>query len=144
MDALLSDLRYGLRLFWKSPLFTCVAIGTLTLGIGANAVIFSIVDAVVIRALPFEDPDLVVTIWEDATRAGFPRNTPAPGNYLDWRRTAQSFSGIAATRGATASLTGDGTPEQILGRATTANFFPVLGVQPELGRTFTEAEDREG
>src|SRR5262245_43207707 len=144
MDALLSDLRYGLRLFRKSPVFTFVGIGTLTLGIGANAVIFSIVDAVVIRALPFDDPDRVVTIWEDATRAGFPRNTPAPGNYLDWRRMAQSFSDIAATRGATASLTGDGTPEQIIGRATTPNFFNVLGVRPELGRTFTEAEDREG
>ena len=144
MDALLADLRYGLRLFRKSPVFAFVAVGTLALGIGANAVIFSVVDAVVIRALPFDDPDRVVVLWEDASRAGFPRNTPSPANYLDWRRMSRSFADMAATRGASASLTGDGTPEQIIGRATTANFFTVLGVQPQLGRTFTEAEDRSG
>jgi len=144
MDALLADLRYGLRLFRKSPVFTAVAIGTLALGIGANTVIFSVVDAVVIRALPFEDPDRVVVIWEDASRAGFPRNTPSPGNYFDWRRMTRTFADIAATRVRTASLTGDGTPEQIMGRATTANFFSVLGVTPQLGRVYTEAEDREG
>src|SRR5262245_12113193 len=125
MDAFLSDLRYGLRLFRKSPIFTVVAIGTLALGIGANAVIFSVVDAVVIRALPFEEPDRVALIWEDASRAGFPRNTPAPANYYDWRRLSRTFADIAATRGRTASLTGDGTPEQIMGRAVTANFFDV-------------------
>jgi predicted permease len=144
MDALLADLRYGLRLFRKSPVFTCVAIATLALGIGANASIFSVVDAVVIRALPFDDPDRVAMIWEDASRAGFPRNTPSPGNYYDWRRMARSFADIAATRGALGSLTGDGLPEQLIGRATTANFFGVLGVRPQLGRTFTEAEDRDG
>src|SRR4029453_78722 len=144
MDALLADLRYGLRLFRKSPVFTCVAIATLALGIGANASIFSVVDAVVIRALPFDDPDRVAMIWEDASRAGFPRNTPSPGNYYDWRRMARTFADIAATRGALGSLTGDGLPEQLIGRATTANFFSVLGVRPQLGRTFTEAEDRDG
>jgi predicted permease len=144
MDALFADLRYGLRLFRKSPLFTVVAAGTLALGIGANTVIFSVVDAVVIRALPYDDPDRVVVLWEDASRAGFARNTPAPGNFNDWRRMNRSFADLAATRGVTASLTGDGTPEQILGRAATPNFFGVLGVRPQLGRTFSEAEDRDG
>lgn len=144
MDALLADVRYGLRLFRKSPLFTAVAVGTLALGIGANSAIFSIVDAVVIRPLPYAESDRVVVIWEDNSRAGFPRNTPAPANFADWRRLNRTFEDMAATRGAGASLTGDGSPEQILGRATTPNFFSVLGVQPILGRTFTEDEDRAG
>jgi predicted permease len=144
MDALFADLRYGLRLFRKSPVFSFVAAGTLALGIGANTVIFSKVDAVLIRALPYDDPDRVIVLWEDASRAGFAKNTPAPANFIDWRRLNRSFVDMAATRGATASLTGDGVPEQILGRATTANFFSVLGARPQLGRTFTEAEDRDG
>jgi predicted permease len=144
MDAFLVDIRHGLRLIRKSPLFTLVAVGTLALGIGANTVIFSVVDAVVIRALPYDDPDRVVVLWEDASRAGFARNTPAPGNFTDWRRMNRTFADMAATRGSTASLTGDGTPEQILGRATTPNFFGVLGVRPLLGRTYTDAEDGDG
>jgi hypothetical protein len=93
------DLRYGLRLLRKSPGFAAVAIATLALGIGANTAIFSTVDAILIRALPFADPDRIVTVWEDATAAGFPRNTPSPGIYNDWARLNRSFSGIAATRG---------------------------------------------
>jgi putative ABC transport system permease protein len=144
MDRLVSDLRYGVRLLRKSPVFTVVAIGTLALGIGANTAIFSIVDATIIRALPYADPDRLVMVWEDATLAGFPRNTPAPGNYTDWRRMNRSFTGMAATRGASASLTTDGAPEQVMGRGVTPNFFTLLGVQPLLGRTFTEDEDRTG
>jgi len=144
MDTLVADLRYGLRLFRKSPVFSLVAIGTLALGIGANTVIFSVVDAVVIRALPYDDPDRVIVIWEDNSRAGFAKNTPAPANFFDWRRMNRSFADMAATRGATASVTGDGVPEQIMGRAATPNFFSVLGVRPHIGRTFTDAEDRDG
>src|SRR5262245_51568589 len=144
MDTLFADVRYGLRLFRKSPVFSLVAVVTLALGIGANCVIFSVVDAVVIRALPYDDPDRVVVIWEENSRAGFAHNTPAPANYIDWRRLNRSFVDMAATRGASASVTGDGVPEQIMGRRATANFFGVLGVRPLVGRTFTEAEDRDG
>ena len=144
MDTLIADLRYGLRLFRKSPVFSLVAIGTLALGIGANTVIFSVVDAVVIRALPYDDPDRVIVIWEDNSRAGFAKNTPAPANFFDWRRMNRTLADMAATRGATASVTGDGVPEQIMGRAATPNFFSVLGVRPHIGRTFTDAEDRDG
>ena len=144
MDTLLSDLKYALRTFRKSPTFAIVAVVTLALGIGANTVIFSLVDAVIIRALPYADPDRVVVAWEDNTPAGFSRNTPAPANYFDWRRMNRSFTDMAATRGATASLTGDGAPEQVLGRAASPSFFTVLGVQPLVGRTFTETEDRDG
>ena len=144
MDTLFADVRYALRLLRKSPGFTAVAIATLALGIGANTAIFSTVDAVLIRALPYSDPDRIVMIWEDASAIGFPKNTPAPGNYTDWARLNQSFTGVAAIRGSSMSLTGDGVPEQLLGRAITPNFFDVLGVRPIVGRVFTTDEDRAG
>ena len=127
MATLWSDLRYGLRLLRHAPGFTAVAVGALALGIGANTAIFSTVDAVLLRPLPFADPDRVVMVWEDATFAGFPRNTPAPANFVDWKKRNHVFSDMAATRGASANLTADGPPEQVMGRATTANFFDVLG-----------------
>ena len=139
---LFADVRYSLRLLRKSPGFTAIAIATLALGIGANTAIFSAVDAVLIRPLPYSDPDRLVLVWEDNSAAGFPRNTPAPGNYVDWKRMQHSFSGMAATRGGSASVTSDGPPEQILGRRVSQNFFDVLGVRPAIGRTFTEEEDR--
>lgn len=98
-----------------------------------------------IRALPYADPDRLVMVWEDVSAAGFPRNTPAPGNYTEWTRLNRSFTGIAATRGAGATnLTGDGSQEFVLGRAVTPNFFHVLGVPPLIGRSFTDDEDRTG
>src|SRR5262249_3441694 len=128
----------------KSPAFTVVAIGTLALGIGANTAIFSVVDAILIRPLPYTEPDRLVMVWEDATTVGFPRNTPARGNYTEWVRLHHSFSDMAATNGKGANLTADGPPEFIFGRGVTPNFFRVLGVQPLIGRTFTEEEDRTG
>ena len=83
-------------------------------------------------------------VWEDRTAAGFPRNTPAPANYQDWRAMNRSFTDMAATAFAFANLTGDGAPEIVLGRRVTANFFSVLGVQPVLGRAFTAADDTSG
>src|SRR5579883_2949938 len=144
MGQFFSDLRYGLRLLKQSPGFTTVALCALALGIGANTAIFSTLDSVVLRALPYEDPDRVVMVWEDASFASFPRNTPAPANYFDWKKRNHVFSDMAAARGSTAILTVDGPPEQVVGQATTANFFPVLGVRPALGRTFTAEEDRSG
>jgi putative ABC transport system permease protein len=144
MDALIADLRHGLRLLRRSPGFTSVAVVTLALGIGANTAIFSMVDAVVLRALPYADPDRLVMVWEESRLADFPKNTPAPANFADWRRMNRSFADMAATRGVSASLTGAGEPEQVLGRAVTPSFFPVLGVQPIIGRVVTENDDRSG
>ena len=144
MDSFLSDLRFTFRLLRKTPVFTLVAAGTLALGIGANTAMFSIVDSVILRRLPFGDPDRLVMVWEDTTAAGFPRNTPAPGNYTEWRLRNRSFTDLAATQGVNAILTGEAAPEQVLGRAVTPNFFSVLGVEPLLGRPFTEEEDRTG
>jgi|RhiMethySRZTD1v2_1073278.scaffolds.fasta_scaffold00346_42 putative ABC transport system permease protein len=143
MDVI-ADLRYALRLLRKTPVFTIAAIGTLALGIGANTTIFSLVQTVLLYPLPYQDPDRVVMVWEDNTPAGFPRNSPAPGNFNDWRRRNHSFTDMAATRFAFATLTMDGAPELVLGRGVTPNFFNVLGVRPVLGRSFTPADDRAG
>ena len=94
MDALFADLGYSLRLLRKSPGFTAIAIATLALGIGANTAIFSAVDAVLIRPLPYADADRVVLVWEDNTAAGFPRNTPAPGDFSEWRRRTRRSPGL--------------------------------------------------
>ena len=142
---LLADLRYAVRLLRKTPVFTVAAIGTLALGIGANTTIFSLVHDVLLRPLPYENPDQVVMVWDDMTAAGsFPRALSAPGNYRDWRARNGSFTDMAATGFAFANLTGDGAPEVVLGRRVTANFFSVLGVQPVLGRAFTAADDTRG
>jgi predicted permease len=144
MESLIFDLRYSLRRLRKTPLYAAVIVMTLALGIGANVAIFSVVDAVLIRPLPFADPDRVALVWEDASFIGFPRNTPAPANYFDWKVRTHSFTDMAATRGATASLTGGGPPEQLIGRRVTGNFFRVLGVQAFLGRTFSDDDERSG
>jgi len=141
---LFADLRYAVRLLTKTPVFTIAAIGTLALGIGANTTIFSLVQAVLLEPLPYQQPDRIVMIWEDASAAGFPRNTPAPANFNDWQAANRSFQAMAATSFAGANLTMDGAPEQVLGRGVTPNFFDVLGVRPSLGRSFTPADDRPG
>jgi predicted permease len=139
----MSDIRFALRAFVKSPGFSVAVVLTLAFGIGATTAIVSTVDAVLLRPLPYTDPDRLVVVWEDNTADGFPQNTPAPGNFADWRDRNRVFAGIAATAGANATITGDGAPEQVLGRRVTANFFDVLGARPLLGRTFTDDEVRQ-
>ena len=97
MEVILKDIRYAIRGLLKNRAFTAVAVLTLALGIGANAAIFSVVNAVLLKPLKFQDPDRLVIIWEEASFAGFPSNTPAPGNYLDWKAQNQSFQDVAAT-----------------------------------------------
>src|SRR5438067_5875711 len=121
MDSLVNDLRHAARVFAKRPGFSSIAVIALALGIGANTAIFSVVDAVLIRPLPYADPDRLVMVWEDASHVGFPRNTPAPANFVDWKNENHVFLDMAALRGRTASLTQDGPPEMVFGRAATAN-----------------------
>ncbi len=144
MQTFLPDLRYGVRLILKSPGFACVAILALGLGIGANTAIFSLVDRVLIRPLPYPDPDRLVMVWEDASYISFPRSTPAVANFVDWKQQNQVFTDTAAMRDSRFSLTGDGSPEMIEGLAVGANLLGVLGVKPLLGRAFTDAEDHSG
>jgi len=139
---LLANLRYTFRQITKSPGFFVVAIAALALGIGANTAIFSAVEAVLLKPLPFAQPDRLMIVWEDASYIGFALNTPAPANYVDWRTQNRVFTDMAATRFTTASLAGDGQPEQLSGKQVTPNFFDVLGVQPAVGRPFTAEEDK--
>ncbi|HET6972443.1 MAG TPA: ABC transporter permease [Pyrinomonadaceae bacterium] len=144
METLFKDIRYGIRGLLKRPGFTVIALITLALGIGANTAIFSVVNAVLLRPLPFQKPEELVIVWEDATFVGFPHNTPAPANYVDWKAQNQSFVDMAASHEDSFNLTGDGEPERVSAYAVNANFFPLLGVQPLLGRGFLNEEDRPG
>lgn len=144
METVIKDIRYGIRGLLKRPGFTVIALITLALGIGANTAIFSVVNAVLLRPLPYQKPEELVIVWEDATFAGFPHNTPAPANYVDWKTQNQSFADMAASNETSFNLTGDGEPERVSAYAVSANFFPLLGVQPLLGRSFTPDEDRPG
>ena len=140
--SLLAHLKYAFRQIKKNPGFFGIALPALALGIGANTAIFSAVEAVLLRPLPFIESGRLVIVWEDASFVGFKFNTPAPANYIDWRARNQAFSDMAATRFTSASLTGDGFPEQLFGKRVTSNFFEVLGVRPIVGRTFTTEEDQ--
>ncbi len=141
---LAQDLRYGLRTLLKNPGFTVVAVSALALGIGANSAIFSVVNAVLLRPLPFKNPDQLVMVWENATHLGFPKNTPAPPNFLDWQRQNSVFTGMAAMVERSFNLTGVGEPERLDGRRVSANLFDVLAVPPLIGRTFVPDDDRLG
>jgi putative ABC transport system permease protein len=114
------------------------------LGIGATTAIFSVVDAVLLRSLPFAKPDRLVMVWEDASAIGFPKNTPAPGNYVDWATKIPSLSSVAALDVRDYNLTGSGMPEKIGAAGVTANFFQTLDVPPALGRTLGASDDRDG
>lgn len=141
---LLHDLRYAARMQRKNPAFTIIAVIALGLGIGANTAIFSVVNTVLLRPLPYKDPERLVMVWEDASRHGYPRDTPAAANFIDWRDQNQVFEGMAAIADTSFNLTGVGEPERFEGRRVSANLFPLLGVEPQIGRVFTAAEDQPG
>src|SRR5256885_4039820 len=138
------DLRYGLRSLLKNPSFTIVAVIALALGIGANSAIFSVVNAVLLRPLPFKNPEQLPILWENATHLGFPKNTPSPPNFIDWQRQNTVFTGMAAMSERSFNLTGVGEPDRLDGRRVSANLFDLLGVPALLGRTFVPDDDRPG
>ena len=145
MTGFLSELRYAARTLLRTPGFTATAVIALALGIGANSAIFSVLDTVLIRPLPYADSDRLVVVWEEMSYVGFARNTPAPANYVDWRKQNRVFSDMAALAYTGASFSGEGgRPEATPGRRVTANLFGILGVNPQIGRFFTEEEDRGG
>jgi putative ABC transport system permease protein len=142
MQTLWQDLRYGARMLLKKPSFTLIAVITLALGIGANTAIFSVVNAVLLRALPFPEPERLVVLTEK-TREG-ERMGVAYLNYQDWRERAESFTELAGFRGTLLNLTGADKPVRLQGRAVSWNFFRMLGVHPQLGRMFVEQDDKAG
>ncbi len=130
-----------LRGLFKQPGFSLLAILTLALGIGVNVAIFSALEALVLKPLPFPNADRLVAIYEDAGWLGYAKNTPAPANFADWRREATRFDAMAATISCRAVLTGDGAPEEVTCRSMEAAIWPMLGVRPLLGRWFTAEEE---
>src|SRR5439155_43310 len=127
-----------------NPGFTAVAVLTLGLGIGANTAIFSVVNAVLLRPLPYKNPDRLVWIWENNLLKNIPINPVSPGNLNDWRYESHVFESLSAWDGENFNLTDHGEPERVLGAKVFADFFEVLGVQPALGRSFLPEEDRVG
>jgi putative ABC transport system permease protein len=144
LDIVGRDLRYGMRQIRRDPAFSAIVIATLALGIGVNTAMFSAVDAVLIKSLPYADPDRLVMIWSQSTRDGAPKFFTSPPEWTEWRRLNTVFTDIAATRPGDASLSNDGEPEALPARMVTGNLWNVLGAQPLLGRVFTEEEDVAG
>ncbi|HET7457335.1 MAG TPA: ABC transporter permease [Gemmatimonadaceae bacterium] len=142
MDSLLQDLRFAVRGLLRRPGFTAAVVATLALGIGANAAIFSVVNAVLLRPLPYADPDRLVMVW--GRYPDFGRTGTSLPDFIDWRAGATTFQQMAALHDVVFNLTGDGEPEQVKGYRVTANFFPTLGVSPALGRAFRAEEERVG
>jgi len=139
METLLRDIRYGIRSLLKRPGFTLIAVVTLALGIGANTAIFSVVNAVVLRPLPYAEPDRLVMLWE--TMPGSDQRSVAPGNFVDWRTQNKTFQDMAAMFYANFNLTSDGEPDRIDGATITSNLMTVLGASAQLGRTFQPDDD---
>jgi putative ABC transport system permease protein len=144
MDSLFKDLRYVVRSLLRHKTFTAITVGTLALGIGANTAIFSLVNAVLMRPLPFPESDRLVLVYEDASAIGFPQSDSAPGVFNDWRQQQSVFDGMAALDPRNFHITGDGEPEKVSAFAVTANLFSLLGVKPALGRDFLAADDQPG
>jgi len=140
LDECARDFRYALRMLQRSPGFTAVAVLTLALGIGANTAIFSVVDAILLRPLPYPEPERLVRVWESSIKHDSPRNVVNPLNFLDWHDHAQSFESMAAISGLMTNLSSQGRPIAVQGMQVTPEFFSTLRVPPLLGRTFV-AED---
>ena len=142
MTTLLQDVRYGLRMLAKSPGFTAVALLALALGIGANTAIFSVVNGVLLRPLPYPEPGRLMKIYEKSP--DFSQSSVSYPDFLDWQREVRSFTGMAAYRGNDFNFTGSGQPEHLRGSLVSATLLPVLGVNPLLGRNFLPQEDQQG
>ena len=144
MGTLLQDLRYGLRMLAKSPAFTAVAVLTLALGIGANTAIFSVVNAVLLRPLPFPQPDQLMSVQYFDTVLGVPHKSASYPDFFDWRNQNQVFSHITAFHDNDYTLTGGDQPAHLSGEIVSADFFSTLGVAPVLGRGFLPEEEKTG
>jgi putative ABC transport system permease protein len=144
MEKLWHDLRQGARSLFKQPTFTIVAVVTLTLGIGANTAIFSVVHAVLLQSLPYPDADRLVMVWETRRSNPSGQNVINMGNFFDWKEQNRVFEDMAAFGNTSVNLTGGGEPEKIPSQIANTNLFNILGVQPILGRTFAPDEGKPG
>ena len=142
-DEMIQDLRYGIRTFLKNPGFTAIAVITLALGIGANTAIFSVVNAVLLRPLPFRDPAKLMMVRVFDVRNNNQSSASYP-NFVDWRAESRSYERLAVFRTRNFALTGGGEPARVIGAVVSADLFALLGVMPSLGRDFRPEEDRAG
>ena len=144
MDSVTNDLRYASRTLRRSPSFTAIAILTLALGIGANTAMFSVVNAVILRPLPYQDPDRLAMLWTNDPKRDIREEGTSYPTFLDWRSQSRAFADMAiCSRGNPVTLTGGNEPERVMGEAVSANLFPLLGVTPILGRTFSDDEEQQ-
>jgi len=143
MDTVLQDVRYALRVCVRTPGFTAAAVLALALGIGANTAIFTIVDAVLLRRLPFRDSDRIVALWEESARRPGRHNTVGPSQFIRWSERATVFERTAMLVDTRQNLTGSSTPEEVVVQIVTAGFFPILGVPALVGRTFSDEENHD-
>jgi putative ABC transport system permease protein len=142
LNQFLQDIRYAARMLVRAPMFTAVAILTLALGLGANTAIFTIVNALLLRPLPYGAPDRLVTVWQDLRARGGPADEWAtPGNYVDWRREARLFQSVSVITSWRPTLTGNAEPEPVPGEQVSHEYLTVLGVRPALGRDFRSEDD---
>ncbi len=144
MNTLLADLRFGARMLLKNPMVTVIALLALTLGIGANTAIFSVVNAVLLRSLPYAEAEQLVVVWEKKQGGKTDQNVINLGNFFDWKEQNHVFSDMAAFFDRSFNLTSDGEPEEVPGQFGTTNLFSVLGTNPVLGRTFVADDGRDG
>ena len=142
MNTLLQDIRFGLRMLLKSPSISIVATIALALGIGANTAIFSVVNAVLLRPLPFPDPESLVAVFETDHQRGQLRGSHSFPNFFDLRTQNSVFERVSAYHSGDFIMTGRGEPARLQGAVVTADLFPLLGVQPMLGRAFLPDEDK--
>lgn len=140
MTNILGDLRYSYRTLRRAPGFTVVALLVLGLGIGANTAIFSVVNSVILRPLPYPGADRLALIWETDLKDGIQREGPSAPNYFDWKEQSRSFEDMALLEVGTGTVTGVAEPEQVVGLRVTTNFLSLLGARTVVGRGFTEAE----
>src|SRR5882724_5696000 len=140
--SMIQDLRYGCRMLLRNPGFSIVATLTLALGIGANTAIFSYVDGILLKPLPYEHPERICMVWEKPP--GGDRNGISTLNYLDWASQNSVFDHMAGQRGDSLTLTGLDKPVQLRAAEVSAGYFEIFGIRAALGRTFVAGEDQQG
>ena len=144
LETFAQDVRYGLRVLAKSPGFVCVSVATLTLGIGANTAIFSVVKAVLLAPLPYKDTSRIVAVWTASPARGGEPLASTAGDFAIWKQKSGVFEDLAPSYDDEVTLTGQGAPQFLIGYAVSANYLGILGVTPQMGRLFTEQEDKPG
>ncbi|HYE72598.1 MAG TPA: ABC transporter permease, partial [Blastocatellia bacterium] len=144
MQTLIQDLRYGVRIITKNPVFSLIVVVTLALGIGANTTIFSNVDATLLRPFSFPNQERLVVLFEQKPSIGITQARVSPGNIIEWREQSQTLQEVVVMRNHEYTLKNDGPPERYSSYEVSAAFFDALGVRAKLGRTFQPGEDEAG